>query len=55
MKDNSPTCKKGLDDPWGTEHPRDTSIQITISVALGFGALMAFCVSTAAIQLTTTR
>ncbi|OCL13151.1 DUF221-domain-containing protein [Glonium stellatum] len=43
MKDDSPTCKKGFDDPFGTEHPRDTNIQIALSVALGFGAFLAFC------------
>ncbi|OCK73587.1 DUF221-domain-containing protein [Lepidopterella palustris CBS 459.81] len=43
MKDNSRTCKKALDDPWGTEHPRDTTIQIAFSVTLGLGAFLAFC------------
>ncbi|KAF2185100.1 DUF221-domain-containing protein [Zopfia rhizophila CBS 207.26] len=43
MKNDTDTCKSGLDDVWGTARPRDTRIQIYVSVALGLGAFLTFC------------
>ncbi|KAF2499317.1 DUF221-domain-containing protein [Lophium mytilinum] len=43
MKNDTGTCSNHLSDPFGTEHPRDTTIQISISVALGITAFLAFC------------
>jgi hypothetical protein len=44
MKNESRTCHADLSDPFGTEHPRDTTIQIGLSVTLGVFAFLAFCV-----------
>lgn len=46
MKDVSGTCNgtRGDDsDPLGIKHPRDTAIQISISITLGIVAFLAFC------------
>ncbi|KAF2809958.1 DUF221-domain-containing protein [Mytilinidion resinicola] len=43
MKNDTGTCSNHLSDPFGTEHPRDTTIQISISVALGITAFLTFC------------
>jgi len=41
------TCPSGPrdDDLWGRSNPRDTRIQIYISLALGAAAFLTFCVS----------
>ncbi len=41
---NSTTCGAGRDDIWGTSHPRDIHLQIGISLTLGVGAFVTFCV-----------
>jgi hypothetical protein len=45
MKNDSRTCNStlGEDDIYGTKHPRDTAIQISISITLGFLAFLTFC------------
>jgi hypothetical protein len=45
MSDEPKTCPKSQDDFWGTSNPRDTRIQIYISIALGVTAFLTFCVS----------
>jgi hypothetical protein len=45
MEQGDRTCKEGRDDLWGTSNPRDTRIQIYISIALGVLAFLTFCVS----------
>jgi hypothetical protein len=47
----SPGCgKPGQGELWGTSNPRDTRIQIYISIALGVSAFLGFCVSPIAVQ-----
>jgi len=39
------TCDAQSDqDIWGKEHPRDVRLQIYISLTLGVGAFLLFCV-----------
>ena len=38
------TCKAGRDDIFGTGRPRDVRLQIYISLTLGVGAFLVFCV-----------
>lgn len=38
------TCKAGRDDVFGLNHTRDVRLQIYISLTLGLGAFLAFCV-----------
>jgi len=48
MNNGNDTCKTGQDDLWGKSNPRDTRIQIYISIALGAAAFLTFCVSSPA-------
>jgi hypothetical protein len=46
-------CKEAdPDDLWGTTHPRDIWIQIALSLTLGLGAFLTFCVSVRATTYT---
>ncbi|EON64973.1 hypothetical protein W97_04208 [Coniosporium apollinis CBS 100218] len=42
--DNELRILSDKDVPWGDKHPRDTAIQIVLSVALGLGAFTTFCI-----------
>jgi hypothetical protein len=44
IPDNKNSCKEGSDDIWGTSRPRDVRLQLYISVTLGLGAFLTFCV-----------
>ncbi|KAF2474667.1 DUF221-domain-containing protein [Lindgomyces ingoldianus] len=43
MKNNTSTCKSGSDNLWGTKEPKNTWIQIYLSVGLGLWAFLTFC------------
>jgi hypothetical protein len=43
MEDNTPLCDDK--DPYGRDSTRDIWVQIGISLALGLGAFLVFCVS----------
>ncbi|ORY16262.1 hypothetical protein BCR34DRAFT_557517 [Clohesyomyces aquaticus] len=43
MKGHSKTCRAGSDNLWGDKDPKDTWIQIYLSVGLGLWAFLTFC------------
>lgn len=45
LEGNNSTCNADQDDIWGRSRPRDVRLQIYISVTLGLGAFLTFCVS----------
>lgn len=50
MLEGNKPCKAAQDDIWGKARPRDVRIQIYISLTLGLGAFLTFCVRSATVK-----